>query len=137
MQHKVVFSYSLYGVFKIYVSVKWIPFHTNLYVFLCSKKPNFCLFEIRRLRSKVLNHISIKVLSKSGESGLCRNEDIREKKKTTILLLVGFLSRCQPRKNRVFCLINKTCHFEHSFFSNSFIMSCKFPCTIGTVILFS
>lgn len=38
------------------------------------------VFEIRKLRSKLMNHIG-RVLSKSGESGLCRNEDKQEKKK--------------------------------------------------------
>lgn len=37
------------------------------------------VFEIRKLRSKLMNHIG-RVLSKSGESGLCRNEDKQEKK---------------------------------------------------------
>lgn len=78
-----------------------------------------------------MNHIG-RVLSKSGESGLCRNEDKQEKKKKPTLLLIGFLSRCQPRKNqRVLphkqdlplrtLLLSIQLHYE----------LCKFPCTIG------
>lgn len=87
-QDRIFFQSLCRFFFSILIFKNKFPFHTNLLVlsfFFWLR-----VFEIRKLRSKLMNHIG-RVLSKSGESGLCRNEDKQEKKKKTNIVTYRLL----------------------------------------------
>lgn len=123
MQHKIAFSFSLYVgfFFSTLIFKNKFPFHTNLLVLSFSFGEEYLKFVncIQNLWTTLVGSCQSRVNPVYAEMKINK-----KRKKNPTLLLIGFLSRCQPRKNSVFCLINKTCHFEHSFFPYSFIMNC-------------